>query len=137
LLLTLHCPSTIIFIMRAVRVFFFLAGAVILIAAAEGCAYAKKDVVQVPCVISDTVSYAKDIAPIISSNCFSCHSPASNTSGILLDSYDALKFWAENGYLYGTISHGVGYRPMPDGGGKLNDCTIGIIKKWIDKGTPQ
>ena len=123
--------------MRAVRVFFFLAGAVILIAAAEGCAYAKKDVVQVPCVISDTVSYAKNIAPIISNNCFGCHSQASNISGILLDNYDALKFWAENGYLYGVISHGSGYRPMPDSGVKLSDCAIGTIKKWIDNGTPQ
>ncbi len=123
--------------MRKGLVFCFLAAAVIFMAAAEGCAYAKKDLVQVPCVISDTVSYAKDIAPIISTNCFACHSAASNTSGILLDSYNALKFWAENGYLYGTISHGANYKAMPQGGGKLSDCNIALIKKWIDKGTPQ
>jgi mono/diheme cytochrome c family protein len=123
--------------MRKGQVFSFLAVAIIFIAATEGCAYAKKDVVQTPCVISDTVSYAKNIAPIISTSCFACHSTASNVSGILLDSYDAMKFWAGNGYLYGTISHGAGYKPMPDGGGKLSDCNIALIKKWIDKGTPQ
>jgi len=106
------------------------------IACAVGCAYLKKDVVVVPCVIPDNISYATDIAPIIDANCSDCHSSASASSGIQLDNYDGLKFYAQNGYLYGCISHASGYRPMPDGGGKLNDCTIATIKKWIDNGTP-
>ena len=117
--------------------FFCVAFLFVVIIAAAGCAYVKKDVVQVPCIISDTVSYAKNIAPIISTNCDGCHSTASNISGILLDSYGSLKFYAENGFLYGTITHAAGYRPMPDGGSKLSDCNIAIIKKWIDKGAPQ
>lgn len=123
--------------MRAGQSLCILLGFILVIAAAAGCAYTKKEVVQVPCIISDTVSYAKDIAPIISGNCYDCHSNGSNTSGILLDNYDGLKFYALNGFLYGTISHAAGYRPMPDGGGKLSDCNIATIKKWIDKSTPQ
>ncbi len=54
------------------------------------------------------------------------------------DDDDALVFYAQNGYLYGNITHAPGYNPMPDGGGggKLSDCTIATIKKWIDSGTP-
>jgi len=63
-------------------------------------------------------------------------SAASLTSGILLDNYDGLKYYAQNGYLYGDISHAPGFRPMPDGEAKLNNCIIATIKKWIDTGTP-
>jgi len=91
----------------------------------------------VPCVIADNVFYSKDIVPILQNNCYRCHSAASDVAGILLDNYSALKFYAENGFLFGTISHLSGYRPMPDDGGKLSDCNIAIIKKWIDTGTLQ
>ncbi|MFT3932702.1 MAG: hypothetical protein QM726_03720 [Chitinophagaceae bacterium] len=100
------------------------------------CSY-KKDVIATPCVLPDVVSYSANIAPIIAANCSDCHSAASPSSGILLDNYDGLNFYAQNGYLYGTISHASGYKPMPDGGAKLNDCTIATIKKWIDNGTPR
>jgi len=108
----------------------------VFIAVAAGCAYVKKDVVVIPCIVPDNVSYANDIAPILETNCYDCHSASSNSAGILLDNYDALVFYAQNGYLYGTITHAPGYNPMPDGGGKLSDCTIATIKKWIDTGTP-
>ena len=104
---------------------------------ATGCAYDKKEVVQVPCTIADTVTYAAQIEPIIRNNCYACHSAGSNIAGFTLDSYASLKLYAQSGQLYGAVSHAAGYRPMPDGGGKLDDCTIATIKKWIDKGTPE
>jgi hypothetical protein len=123
--------------MQLRKLIFMLPGFIIIVGGMAGCAYAKKDVVQVPCVIADTVSYAKDIIPILQNNCYSCHSEASNVSGVLLDNYNALKFYAQDGYLYGTISHLSGYNPMPEDASKLDDCTIALIKKWIDAGTPQ
>jgi len=123
--------------MRVRKLIFILAGFCAVVAVAAGCSYAKKDVVQVPCIIADSVFYSKDIVPILQNNCYRCHSGASNISGILLDNYSALKFYAQNGFLYGVISHSSGFRPMPDDGGKLSDCNIAIIKKWIDSGTLQ
>ena len=120
-----------------VRRFFFMAGSFTVLLAAAGCAYTKKDIVQVPCTIPATVSYSSDVIPVLQNNCYSCHSASSNVSGILLDNYNSLRYYAENGYLYGTISHAGGYRPMPDDGGKISDCNIALIKKWIDTGTPQ
>lgn len=121
--------------MRAGKLICILVFFIAFIAVAGGCAYVKKDVVEIPCVIADNISYTSDIAPIIEANCSDCHTGAAS-SGILLDNYDALKFYAQNGYLYGAISHSPGYRPMPDGGSKLNNCVIATIKKWIDNGTP-
>jgi mono/diheme cytochrome c family protein len=112
-------------------------GFLVITAAIAGCAYSKKEVVQAPCIIADSVYYTANIAPVIASNCASCHSAASNVSGILLDNYDGLQYWAKNGYLYGTISHSSGFKPMPDGGAKLSDCTISLIKRWIDNGSPK
>jgi hypothetical protein len=121
--------------MNISRVIVFLV--VIILFVATSCAYIKKDLVQIPCTIADSVTYTKDIAPIIQTNCFQCHSGPSNISGILLETYTELKFYADNGYLYGNISHSPGYIPMPDGGAKLSDCTIATVKKWIDTGTPE
>lgn len=104
---------------------------------AAGCAYTKKDVVQAPCIIADSVTYAVQVEPIIRTNCYACHSTGSNIAGFTLDSYASLKVYAKSGQLYGAISHASGYRPMPDGGGKLDDCSIATIKKWIDSGMPE
>ena len=107
-----------------------------IIAATAGCAY-KKDVVEAPCTIPATVTYTAQVQPVLSANCYTCHSAASNVSGILLDSYAALKVYALNGQLYGAIAHLPGIRPMPDSGGQLDACTIATIKAWIDNGTPE
>ena len=98
------------------------------------CSYSKKELVQAPCVLDSIVSYQTKVAPIIQKNCFTCHSSASNISGILLETHDQLKFYADNGYLYGTISHAAGFNAMPNGGTKLSDCDIATIQKWINTG---
>jgi len=108
--------------------------AIVFVAAASSCVYVKKDVVQTPCTLPTTVSYATNIVPILQTNCYGCHSNSSNLTGILLDNYNTLKSYAQSGTLYGVISHASGFRPMPDGGAKLDDCTIATIKKWIDAG---
>jgi hypothetical protein len=103
--------------------------------ALAGCVYTKKEVVQASCNLPDSVSYAGKVVPILQSNCYICHSTASNISGILLDNYNALKTYAQAGILYRVINHEPGVSPMPDGGAKLDDCTIATIKKWIDQGS--
>ncbi len=110
---------------------------VVISAAMQSCAYNKKEVLAPPCATPNTVSYGKDVVPILQANCYYCHSTGANSSGILLDNYNGLKFYAGNGFLYGTIAHLSGYRPMPIGSGKLSDCDIAVIKKWIDAGAPQ
>ena len=34
----------------------------------------------------------------------------------------------------GAITHATGFIPMPNGGGKLADCEISQLQKWIDNG---
>jgi hypothetical protein len=87
----------------------------------------------------DTVNmlYATNIAPIIQSNCFGCHSNATvATSGapFSLEGYNNLKEHVDDGRLIGAITHAAGFTPMPQGGAKLSDCNINKIKAWINRG---
>ena len=82
-------------------------------------------------------TYSGAIAPMMKSNCNSCHSTAAASGaggGIVLDNYNALLVQAQNGKLVGTISHNTGYSAMPKSGAKLTDCKITIVKKWIAAG---
>jgi len=85
----------------------------------------------------DTVNmkYATNVQPIISNYCYGCHGNGLTNGGISLDSYAKLKAQVDNGNLIGVITHAGGYPAMPEGGAKLSDCNINIIKDWINRGT--
>ena len=89
-----------------------------------------------PCDTSNT-TYSGTIVPILQGGgCMGCHSGASASGNIRLDSYTNLKIQADNGRLYGAVNHSAGYAPMPQGGNKLLACDINKIKAWIDSGSP-
>jgi len=81
------------------------------------------------------VTYTQVIVPIIQNSCNSCHSTTIASGGIITDNYSALRTIALNGKLLGTISYSPGYSPMPKGTGKLSDCKIIQIRKWINNGS--
>lgn len=120
--------------MMARRIIKILLPAVILI---SGCYYDNEEDLYPsnPCVTED-MSYANDIAPIIQANCFACHSTGSNLAGILLDSYSGLKQAVDNGRLLGAINHLSGFSPMPKDASKLSACNIQKIESWVNAGTP-
>lgn len=83
----------------------------------------------------DTTAYSftAAIKPIILNSCVGCHKPGSLGGNIDLSTYSLIKLQADNGKLLGSVSHAIGYSPMPQGG-KLPDCEIAQIKKWIEAG---
>lgn len=83
------------------------------------------------------ITYSATIQPLLqSSGCLGCHSGGAPSGGISLEGYTNVKTLAQNGKLYGTISHAAGYSPMPKGGNKLSACNITKVKAWIDSGIP-
>lgn len=82
------------------------------------------------------VTYIATIQPILSQNCLSCHSAASAQGSVVLEGYNLLKVYVDNGSFLGAVSHGSGYSPMPKGGNKLSDCKISQIQTWIAAGAP-
>lgn len=86
---------------------------------------------------TSNVTYSQTVKPILTNNCYSCHSASNANSfgeGINLETYSELITVANNGRLLGAIEHSSGYDPMPLGGNKLDDCTIEKIKAWINNG---
>lgn len=82
------------------------------------------------------VTYANTVVPLLQSNgCISCHSGGAPSGNIALDSYTSVKAAAQNGTLYGSISHFAGFSPMPQAGNKMSACNISKIKAWIDAGS--
>lgn len=80
--------------------------------------------------------YAAHVVPILSANCYSCHGTNSNggSGGITLQGYANIRPYATNGTLIGVITHAAGFPAMPQGGAKLSDCNINVIRSWINNG---
>lgn len=83
---------------------------------------------------TENVTFAESVTPILSANCYACHSTSVATAGIVLDTYAGVKKQADNGSLVGAITHAAGFTPMPQGGAKLSNCNIDKIKKWVEEG---
>jgi len=81
-------------------------------------------------------TYSGAVQGIMSNNCISCHSGSLQNGGVDLSTYNGVKTVALNGKLIGTITHSVGFSPMPQGANQLSDCNITQIQKWIDAGVP-
>lgn len=85
------------------------------------------------------ITYTTSVAPILQQSCLSCHSnaKAGNFGGnIRLEMWEDVKVRADNGSLSGSVSHQGGFSPMPKGAQKLDDCSITLIQKWIEAGSP-
>lgn len=105
----------------------------------SSCYYDKEDLLygnpNAPCTDSiSNISYSQHVVPVLSQYCYNCHTGNSPSGGITMGTYATDKAIAQNGKLYGSISHAAGYIPMPEGMSKLNSCQILAIKKWIDAG---
>jgi hypothetical protein len=107
-----------------------------------GCYYDSKEYlfpeINTTCDTS-AVTYSGSVQPILGDHCNTCHSNsnAGNFGGnIRLENYADVVIQADNGKLLGAISHQSGYFPMPQGAAKLDDCTISIIRIWIQSGSP-
>ena len=81
------------------------------------------------------VSFSATIFPTLKTYCTGCHSGTTPSAGIDLNSHAAIKVYAANGKLMGSINHAVGYIPMPSSTSKLGTCEISQIKAWIAEGT--
>ena len=110
----------------------------------SSCYYDKSEEVYPPnAAPCDTtaVSYKTDIVGILSPNCYSCHStvaaPISGNSNILDQHSEVVKL-ANSGQLLNAIEHTnvPATKFMPQGGQKLSNCNIDIIKAWINAGAP-
>lgn len=83
------------------------------------------------------VTFSKTIKPILQENCFRCHSNLNYLNkggGIKLENHADIKAMVESGKLMGAVKHESDFIPMPEDGGKLTECEINKLQKWVDNG---
>ncbi len=76
----------------------------------------------------DTIKFSKQILPIFSDNCFSCHA---NGTSPQIANYSDISSHADK-ILKSFTGNGV--KLMPDGGPQLNDSLINQFRCWINQG---
>lgn len=104
------------------------------------CTYDKSELVYPPTAeVCDTtaISYRNNIVPILSTNCYTCHSESSalDGAGIKLDTYSAVSSQAKFGPLLQVVEHVPGFSFMPKNANKLSPCNISYIRTWIREGS--
>ena len=92
----------------------------------------------------DTPSFAKDIAPLLATNCVACHAGSARMGGLGLETFEDLERGGAHGktVIPGDSEGSRLYRmvagnlepSMPFGGGRLPAEQIDLIKRWIDAG---
>ena len=102
----------------------------------SSCYYDVASEIDPPDSFCDTiaVSYQEVVLPIVVDQCYVCHSIAERRGGVILEPYDALKPWADNGLLSCTINHASDCSAMPENAPKMLECDILKIDKWVNDG---
>lgn len=94
------------------------------------CYYDKEELlypVQAACDTTN-VTYSLKVAPIFTANCISCHNATTANGGIKLETVGNVQ--TNINRAYDAIING----RMPPDGGKLDDCSISIIRVWKNAG---
>lgn len=112
-----------------------LIGTIVFLMAITGCYYDNKQEMYGSCD-SSNVTFSTVIEPIINANCVGCHGSSSPSAGISLVGYDQVVLAANNGGLVGTMNNSGGYMLMPPSG-KLDNCKLNQVNKWIRNGLPK
>lgn len=81
------------------------------------------------------VTYSGTVVPILSNNCYSCHSnktAASNGNNIALENYADVV--TNNVAISQSINQTGSIPPMPKNGGKIKACSITQFDIWVRNG---
>jgi uncharacterized membrane protein len=108
----------------------------------SSCYYDKKEILypseNTTCDTSN-ITFSLKVQPILDKRCSSCHGAGVYQSlggGINLDGYtNADNYASPNGSIIKTISGDPSVPLMPPTG-KISDCEISQIQKWVNAGAP-
>lgn len=92
----------------------------------------KEKVPEVPFDCADTISFAAQIAPLISNNCISCHDTG-NSTGYTFTNHTNISSNATD--ILNSLRGEGGKQLMPQGGPALNDSLIEQFSCWVNQGT--
>lgn len=92
------------------------------------------DISEEQVIIEETVTYTTNVAPIINSNCVSCHAPGASASFRPLTTYTEVKNAVENAGLLNRIQLQNGQPGLMPASGRMPQNTIDILLQWNEDG---
>lgn len=105
------------------------------------CYYDKEEYLypDLPCDTTRLMSYSEDVVPILSVNCYSCHSLVNAPvygEGLVLEGYNNLRIYLYEypDVLVNSIKQNGQALSMPRNAAKLDKCSISDIEVWIKQG---
>lgn len=113
---------------------------------ASGQAPAETDEAAEPASNAETVSYYRDIRPILAARCVGCHQPAKASGSLILSTVDAIKRPGDSelpgivpgqpdeSYLLEQVTPEEGAAAMPPEGPPLEAGQIALLERWIEQG---
>jgi hypothetical protein len=93
---------------------------------------------DIPNCDTTSVSFSSDIVPILSNNCFGCHSNLNAPvfgGGLSFEDHQDVAGYTDR--IIGAINHEVGFLAMPQEGDKLDPCSILLFEAWASAGAPE
>ena len=88
-----------------------------------------------------TVSFVKDVSPLLQSRCVNCHGGQQTSKGLDMKSYDSLIAGSQNGHVLtagdaanSLIVQLVTSGKMPKKGPKLTPAEVQLLTDWINAG---
>jgi hypothetical protein len=114
-----------------------LAGSLTVCFMISGCVWENEEELYPDSGVCDTtmVSFRDDIVPVLSNNCYVCHSNLNGPSfggGLTFEDHDDVALYSER--IIGAINHRDGFQPMPRNAGKLDPCPINLLEAWVNAG---
>src|SRR5438552_4250153 len=99
----------------------------------------------VPTWAGESVDYLRDVRPILAKNCYACHGPDKQRSGLRLDTAAAALKGGDSGpvivpgksaasKLIKAVAGLDDVKPMPPKGDRLSAQEIAVLRAWIDQG---
>ncbi|GIV23170.1 MAG: hypothetical protein N3A68_02625 [Bacteroidia bacterium] len=109
-------------------------GAVLALVGLLSCKKDKPAPTASNCAGVDTlrITYQGYVADVMRQHCTSCHGGSSPSASLALETYAQVRASAESGRWYEAMSRG----QMPPSG-KLDECTLAKLNRWIDLGYPE
>lgn len=83
---------------------------------------------------SNNYTYSTGVQPLLRKYCYGCHTGSNPGRGLILATYDNVKYAVEQKSLIESINHKAGYQPMPNTSLKLSVCEIRQIERWVTAG---
>lgn len=81
---------------------------------------------------SATISYATDIAPMMTQNCTSCHNSSNSSGGYNLTTHGNVS--NDAGIILSSMRHSGGVTPMPEGSAQMSSTIVDKFDCWIQQG---